>query len=76
MILRGIKAVSAALELEDFPATKQDLYYSVGDIEIEDLNGRYLPVRKVLDQVSQNEFATVEDAIEALKKQLSVRSAA
>jgi hypothetical protein len=61
--LRGIDAVAEALRGEDFPTDKQDLYYAVGDAEVEDGHGGWIVVRDVLDRVTRDEFASAEDAL-------------
>ncbi|MEW6270554.1 MAG: hypothetical protein AB1689_14800 [Thermodesulfobacteriota bacterium] len=64
--LEGIDDVEEALRGEDFPMDKQGLAYSVGEIEIRDSTGRTIPVRAVLDVVSQERFASVEEAVSAI----------
>ncbi len=68
--MRGIDTVAEALGAEDFPMNKQDVAYSVGDIEVEDSRGRSVPVRIVLDAIDQEEFATAEGVIHAIRAAL------
>ena len=64
--LSGIDLVAQVLKLEEFPCDKQALYYSVGDIEIDDSGGQRVAVRDVLEQVSEDEFMTARDALHAI----------
>ncbi len=65
--LRGIAAVEDALRAEDFPMDKQALAYSVGDIDVEDGRGGFVPVRVVLDAIRQDEFASAEAVVRAIR---------
>lgn len=64
--LEGIADVAAALAGEDFPMDKQALAYSVGEIEIRDRRGRSVPVRRVLDVIALQHFASPDEAVRAI----------
>lgn len=74
-VIRGMQAVHDALKLEEYPATKQDINYAVGDIEVEDAKGGYLPVRMVLDNVGQSNFTNAEEVVSALQKAIQKTAA-
>jgi hypothetical protein len=65
--LEGLGDVEAALRAEDFPMDKGALAYSVGEIEVRDARGRSVPVRRVLDVIPNERFATVQEAVEAIR---------
>jgi hypothetical protein len=65
-VLRGLDAVAEALQAEDMPIDKQGIAYAVGDAEIEDGRGGWVPVRQVLDRVSAERFDSADDAVDAL----------
>ncbi len=65
-VLQGIETVAQALRLETFPTDKQNLYYSVGDIDIENADGHRVAVRDVLGQVQEERFMTERDALAAI----------
>lgn len=60
-------AVVAALEAERFPMSKEELYYSVGDMEVQVAEGQLVPVRDLLDRVDQSRFETADDAVTAIE---------
>jgi hypothetical protein len=62
----GMKAVEEALKLEDFPMMKGDIYYSVGDMEVEDGFGGAVPVRDLVDQLRREEFGSADEIMHAL----------
>lgn len=64
--MQGIDTVAQALRFEDFPTDKQNLYYSIGDIEIENGVGAMVPVRDVLELVPEERFTTARDALQAI----------
>lgn len=64
----GIELISEALRVEDFPMTREDLDYAVGDVEVEDTQGRFIAVRRVLDAVPQREFSTADEVVESIQK--------
>jgi len=66
--LQGIKTVREALKLEDFPMTTSDIDYAVGDIDIEDGHGGYIPVYELTERFENSEFNTLEEVVIALKK--------
>jgi len=66
--LRGIAAVADALRAEDFPMDKQGLAYSVGDIDVEDGRGGFVPVRVVLDAIAREEFPSADAAVRAIRE--------
>src|SRR5438094_408798 len=66
-VLRGFRVVAEALRLEDCPLTKDDINYAVGDVEVPDSHGRYIPVRDVLDVVEHDQFNSAEEAVQAIR---------
>lgn len=64
--LAGIEDVRAALRAVDFPMDKQALAYSVGEIEVRDHAGRSVPVRRVLDAMRDELFASPDEAVRAI----------
>lgn len=64
--LAGIEDVRAALRAEDFPMDKQALAYAVGEIEIRDRTGRSVPLRRVLDVMRDESFASPDEAVHAI----------
>ena len=64
--LAGIEDVRAALHAEDFPMDKQALAYSVGEIEVRDHAGRGVPVRRILDAMRDELFASPDEAVRAI----------
>ncbi|HZP42750.1 MAG TPA: hypothetical protein VFD84_14745 [Candidatus Binatia bacterium] len=65
---RGFDAVAEALRGEDWPTDKQDLYYMVGDAEVEDGRGGWIAVRDILDRIARDEFATADDALAEIRR--------
>jgi hypothetical protein len=65
--LSGIEAVAEALRAEDFPMDKHALAYAVGDIDVEDGHGGSVPVRNVLDAITQDDFASADLAVRAIR---------
>ena len=65
--LEGLGDVEAALRAEDFPMDKRALAYSVGEIEVRDARGRSVPVRRVLDVIPAERFASAQDAVAAIR---------
>jgi hypothetical protein len=76
--LQGLKTVKEALRLEDFPMTKMDIDYAVGDIDIENGKGGFIPVQELTELFDTDEFDSPEEVIHALKvaRRTSKRSAA
>lgn len=64
--LAGIEDVRAALRAQDFPMDKQALAYSIGEIEVRDHAGRSVPVRRVLDAMRDELFASADEAVRAI----------
>lgn len=74
--IRGMKEVRDALQGEDFPMDLEGVNYSVGDIEVEDGKGSYIPVRQLTDLLSPSatqgvtgaplEFDSADQVIRAL----------
>ena len=64
--LAGIEDVRAALRAQDFPMDKQALAYSVGEIEVRDHAGRGVPVRRILDAMRDELFASPDEAVRAI----------
>ena len=63
----GLEAVLAALQEEDFPMDKEDLYYAVGDLAVTDAEGRIVSVREVLDRTEKARFQTVDEVAKTLR---------
>lgn len=81
--IRGMRAVVEALRNEDFPMDLEGVNYSVGDIEVEDGKGGYVPVRQLTDMLPQStaghpgvEFRSAEEVIRALRGLLGQTSKA
>jgi hypothetical protein len=66
--LRGLEMLEEALEGEDFPMDKEGAAYSVGDIEVPDRHGRWIPVRRVLDAIRQDQFASADTLVRAIRQ--------
>lgn len=64
---RGIQAVEDSLKQEDFPMDRHAVDYAVGDIEIEDGRGGYLPVRDLTDKFGTRQFESWEEVVRELK---------
>ncbi len=71
--VRGFEAVRQALRYESFPAAKSELYYSIGDIEVEDGHGSFTPAREVLDNIGDMSFTTAEDLLAQMRSALRMR---
>lgn len=67
-VLVGLELIEDSLRVEDFPMTREDLDYAIGDVEVEDAQGRFVAVRRVLDVVPQREFATCDEVVSAIKQ--------
>ncbi len=63
----GLEVVLGALQEEDFPMDKEDLYYAVGDLAVTDGAGRIVSVREVLDRLGKSRFQSVEDVARSLR---------
>lgn len=68
--LKGMSNVIQALRLEDFPMTRTDIDYSVGDMEIIISQGFSVPVRDLTDRFERDEFDSVEEIVEAFQQAL------
>jgi hypothetical protein len=66
-VMRGLRAVAEALRAEDFPMDRHAIDYSVGDIEVEDGHGGFLPVRQLTDQFGNKEFHSAEEVVRAIR---------
>ena len=64
--LKGWRIVVEALRLEDFPMSKTDVDYAVGDVEVEDGRGGIIPIRDLTDLVKKYEFSSAEDVTRTL----------
>jgi hypothetical protein len=71
----GLEAVLATLREEDFPMDKQNLYYTVGDLNVTDEAGRLVTVREVLDHVDRPSFRSVDDVAAALRAAMNADEA-
>jgi hypothetical protein len=78
--MRGMKTVFEALMEEDFPMDRAGLNYCVGDIEVEDGHGGYIPVHQPTDRFppeAHDRFDSPHEVIRALKSSLgSIRKSA
>jgi hypothetical protein len=73
--MRGIKTVFEALMEEDFPMDRAGINYCVGDIEIEDGKGGFIPVHKLTDRFptgTKETFESPHEAIRALRSALKL----
>jgi hypothetical protein len=66
--LQGLKTIREALGLEDFPMSKEEVDYAVGDVDVEDGKGGFIPVYQLTERFKQNLFDTPEDVIHALQR--------
>ena len=66
---RGMRYVVEALRLEDFPMGRHEIDYSVGDVEIEDGNGGFVPIRELTDKLGDRMFRSAEEVIKALREE-------
>jgi len=66
--MQGIKTVREALKLEDFPMSKSDVDYCVGDIDIEDGHGGFIPVYQLTERFKSDLFDSPDEIIIALKE--------
>jgi hypothetical protein len=73
--VKGFKSVEEALRYESFPAAKSELYYSIGDIEVEDGHGGFVPARDLLDRVGTANFTAAEDVLSEMKAAVHSRAA-
>lgn len=67
IVLSGLDLIRDALRVEDFPMTREDLDYAIGDVEVSDTHGKWMPVRRVLDVVPQRKFHSVQEVIDAIQ---------
>lgn len=65
---RGFDVVEEALKQESYPMDDHEINYAVGDIEVEDGHGGFIPVRRLTDSISGKRFDSAEAVVEALKK--------
>lgn len=63
---RGLEAVEDALRLESFPIERSNIDYSVGDMEVEDGRGGWIEINVLTDQLKDDRYNTLEDAMGAL----------
>lgn len=66
--MQGLKTVKEALRLEDFPMTREEIDYAVGDIDIEDRHGGFIPVYQLTEYFQQSQFENPAEVIHALKE--------
>jgi hypothetical protein len=64
--MRGLSLVEDALSAEDFPMSRTDIDYSVGDIEIEDGRGGYIPIRQLTENMRREAFKSPDDVLRTL----------
>lgn len=67
IIMSGLELIRDALRVEDFPMTTEDLDYAIGDVEVSDSHGKWMPVRRVLDVVPTHKFHSVQEVIDAIQ---------
>ncbi len=72
--MRGMRAVAEALRLEDFPEERMDIDYAVGDIEVEDGKGGYVPVRELTEDLRGRTFRSAEEVVRALQQVIAERA--
>jgi hypothetical protein len=63
----GLDAVASALAVESFPMDTTGLYYSVGDLFVDDQRGHRQALRDVLSQIEQRTFYEPLEAINAIR---------
>ena len=75
-VLTGLRTVTEALRLEDFPMDVEAINYAVGDIEVENGHGGSVPVRQLTDHFIETEYQSAEDVIKQIHTLLHKRHAA
>lgn len=66
MQMRGMKAVAEALRLEDYPMDRETIDYTVGDVEVEDGAGGFVPVRDLTTLMPRQDYRSAEEIMRAL----------
>jgi hypothetical protein len=66
--MQGLKTVKEALRLEDFPMNREEIDYAVGDIDIDDRHGGYIPVYQLTEYFTTAQFESPQEVIDALKE--------
>jgi hypothetical protein len=61
-----MRLVAEALRLEDFPMDRHGIDYSVGDLEVEDGKGEFIPVRDLTQNFGEREFRSAEEIVNAI----------
>jgi len=70
----GLRAVVEKLRSEEFPMDKQDIDFSVGDMEVEDGLGSTIPVRRVTPFIEAQNFSAAEQVVRSLQGALQRRN--
>jgi hypothetical protein len=68
--LKGMSTVLEALRAEDFPMSRADVDYAVGDVDVEDGRGGVVPVRQLTESVPSDRFESAEEVVRALRRAL------
>jgi len=66
----GIAAITQALEGVDLPASKDDLLQRAGNTKIQYRKGRPVSLKQILQDVDQEEFASMANVVSAVKDAL------
>ena len=72
-VIKGIDIVAQALDAEDFPMTIEEIDYAVGDIQVEDHDGKTFPIRDVMDKIDQKRFDSADEAVAAIERVLGIQ---
>jgi hypothetical protein len=70
----GIDAVLSGLPRTVFPMDKEQLCVTIGDLEVSDVSGHRIAVRRLLDRVDAQRFESPEDVTEALEMAVALEA--
>jgi hypothetical protein len=72
--VRGMQRLIQALRAESYPLDRSNIDYAVGDIDVEDGYGGYIPVRDLTDELPPGaSYDNAEDIFHALQAILNKR---
>jgi hypothetical protein len=74
--MRGIQVVIDALRAESYPMELEEVNYNVGDIEVEDGHGGWVPVRQLTERFIRNRFYSAEEVVREIRQCLKQDKAA
>ena len=70
----GLDAVLAGLPSAGFPMDKEQLCFTVGDLEVTDPSGQRFPVRRLLERVPQQRFENADAVAHALRMAVALEA--